>query len=118
MFSLLVHLIHLLWRTKMEVQENTTVHWHPKSTTAHLYEWEVRVHVDVREGARDVVMGATWDRRAHVLWVTGTPQVLPRVKRMFFGDNGAVGDVMRVVCRYVLSALHLELVGSREGGGM
>ena len=60
----------------------------------------------------------TWDGRAHVLWVTGTLQVLPRVKRMFFGDNGGVGDVMRVLHRYLLSAPHSELVGSREGGGM
>ena len=52
-FSLLVH---LLWRIKMEVQENATVCWCPKSTTAHPYEWEVRVRVYVREGAWDVVM--------------------------------------------------------------
>ena len=72
----------------------------------------------LREGARDVVMGATWDPRAHVLWVTGTPQVLPCVKRMFLGDNGGMGDVMRVVYRYLLSAPHPKPIGSREGGGM
>ena len=26
-----------------------------------------------------------WDMQAHVLWVMGTPQVLSRVKSMFFG---------------------------------
>ena len=76
------------------------------------------VYVYLRDGARDVVMGATWDGRAHVLSVTGTPQVLPRVKRMFFRDNGGMGDVITVVYQYLLSAPHPQPVGSREGGGM
>ena len=81
-------LVHLSWRIKIDVQENATVGWHRKSTTAYPCEWLVRVRVYVREGARYVVMGATWHGRAHVLHVTRTPQVLLRVKRMFFGDNG------------------------------
>ena len=41
----------------------------------------------------------------------------PHVKRMLFDNDGGMGDVMRVVYRYMLIAPHTELVGSQEGKG-
>ena len=61
--------VHLSWRIKMEVQENATAQWCPKSGTAHPYEWEVRVRVYLHVGTRDVVMGheqmsrGSWEHR-------------------------------------------------------
>ena len=58
-FSLLVH---VLWRIKMEIQENATVRWRPKSTTTHPYKWEVRVCMYLREGARAYCNGSHMGR--------------------------------------------------------
>ena len=75
------------------------------------------VQVYLRAGAPGMIMGAIWDGQAHVLCIMGTLQVLPHVKRMFFRDNGGMGDVVWVVYGYALTAPHQELVKSREGQG-
>ena len=42
-----------------------------------------------------MVIGTTWDGKAHTVRITGTPQVMPRVKEILFGEGVEVGEVMR-----------------------
>ena len=53
----------------------------------------MRIRVWLTGGYKDMLMGVTWDRNFHSMWVTGTALLMVRVRQLLFINEATLGEV-------------------------